>query len=414
MNLALFIARRTARPSEENRPGVMVRIATLAVALSLLVMLLAMAVIMGFKREVSRKIVGFAADIELADIRTQGGLESHPIYQGDALRALFEGEPEVERVQSYVALGGVIKSPEGMQGSLIKGIGADYDTRFFEELLVAGRMPRIADSLRHKELLLSAGVASKLGLELEERVEVLFIDGSGTPRRDRYKLVGLYRSGMEEADNRYALTDARNLRRIMGWSEEQVSGFELSLHHTERAEEVSDRLNHELLYSEWNGAENLVARSVQGRYPAMFDWLRTHDVNAAVILGIMLVVALFNMTSVLLILVLERTRMIGMLKALGMANGQLRAIFLYRALFIILRGVVWGNVAALALALAQKWGHLIKLDASGYLLSEVPIAIEWGWWLAINLGAVAVILLLLAIPASIVGRIRPEQTIRYE
>lgn len=414
MNLALFIARRTARPSEENRPGVMVRIATLAVALSLLVMLLAMAVIMGFKREVSRKIVGFAADIELADIRTQGGLESHPIYQGDALRALFEGEPEVERVQSYVALGGVIKSPEGMQGSLIKGIGGDYDTRFFEELLVAGRMPRIADSLRHKELLLSAGVASKLGLELEERVEVLFIDGSGTPRRDRYKLVGLYRSGMEEADNRYALTDARNLRRIMGWSEEQVSGFELSLHHTERAEEVSDRLNHELLYSEWNGAENLVARSVQGRYPAMFDWLRTHDVNAAVILGIMLVVALFNMTSVLLILVLERTRMIGMLKALGMANGQLRAIFLYRALFIILRGVVWGNVAALALALAQKWGHLIKLDASGYLLSEVPIAIEWGWWLAINLGAVAVILLLLAIPASIVGRIRPEQTIRYE
>lgn len=414
MNLALFIARRTARPSEENRPGVMVRIATLAVALSLLVMLLAMAVIMGFKREVSRKIVGFAADIELADIRTQGGLESHPIYQSEALRALFEGEPEVERVQSYVALGGVIKSPEGMQGSLIKSIGGDYDTRFFEELLVAGRMPRIADSLRHKELLLSAGVASKLGLELEERVEVLFIDGSGTPRRDRYKLVGLYRSGMEEADNRYALTDARNLRRIMGWSEEQVSGFELSLHHTERAEEVSDRLNHELLYSEWNGAENLVARSVQGRYPAMFDWLRTHDVNAAVILGIMLVVALFNMTSVLLILVLERTRMIGMLKALGMANGQLRAIFLYRALFIILRGVVWGNVAALALALAQKWGHLIKLDASGYLLSEVPIAIEWGWWLAINLGAVAVILLLLAIPASIVGRIRPEQTIRYE
>lgn len=414
MNLALFIARRTAQTSEENRPGVMVRIATLAVALSLTVMLLSMAVIMGFKREVSRKIVGFAADIELTDIRSGAGPESHPIRYSKELQGLFEGEKQVAGVQSYLTLGGVVKSREGMQGTLVKGVGADYDTRFYEELLVEGRIPRIGDSLRHKELLLSEGVARKLGIAVEERIELLFMDGSGEPRRDRFKLVGLYRSGMEEADNRYALTDARNLRRILGWDADCVSGFELTLHTSDEADKTADRLNLALLYSEWEGAENLVARSVQQRYPAMFDWLRTHDVNAAVILGIMLIVALFNMTSALLILVFERTCMIGMLKALGMTNRSLRAIFLYRALFIMGRGVVWGNVAALVLALAQKWGHIIKLDASGYLLSEVPIAIEWSWWVAINLGAVALILLLLTLPASIVGRIRPEQSIRYE
>lgn len=414
MNLALFIARRTAQPSEENRPGVMVRIATLAVALSLAVMLLAMSVIMGFKHEVSRKIVGFAADVELTDIRSTGSFESHPIRYSEELQALIEGESEVAKAEPYLALGGVIKSREGMQGTLVKGVGKEYDTRFYEELLIEGQMPRIGDSLRYKELLLSESAARKLGVAVGERIELLFLDGSGQPRRDRFKLAGLYRSGMEEADSRYALTDARNISRITGWNDDCVSGIELTLHRSNRADKTADRLNLALLYSEWAGAENLVARSVQQRYPAMFDWLRTHDVNAAVILGIMLIVALFNMTSALLILVFERTRMIGMLKALGMTNGGVRAIFLYRSLFIMSRGVVWGNVAALTLALAQKWGHILKLDASGYLLSEVPIAIEWSWWVAINLGAVALILLLLILPASIVGRIRPEQSIRYE
>ena len=172
--------------------------------------------------------------------------------------------------------------------------------------------------------------------------------------------------------------------------------------------------NLDLLYNGPEGLENLVFRSVQERYPAMFDWLRTHDVNAAVILGIMLLVALFNMISALLILVLERTRMIGLLKALGMNNRTLQKIFLYRATFITLKGVMWGNLVALGLCLAQKWGHVVKLNASGYLLSEVPIALDWGWWLGVNLGAVAVILLLLSLPTSIVSRIRPEQTIRYE
>ena len=401
MNLPLFIARRTASPSEENRPSVMVRFATIAVALSLAVMLLSVAVIMGFKEEVSHRIVGFSADVELSDLRSRGVEQAFNFRIDSTLLSQIEADPRVAGLSVYAAKGGVLKSPEGMQGMRLKGVGTDFDRRFFEELITAGEMPSIGDEPRKKELLLSESVARKLRLAVGDKVEMLFIEADGTARRDRFKIAGLYHSGMEEADARYLLTDIRNVQRL-GDGEEMISGVEIRLHSTEEAPRMAYEQNLDLLYN------------VQERYPAMFDWLRTHDVNAAVILGIMLLVALFNMISALLILVLERTRMIGLLKALGMENRALQKIFLYRAAFITLKGVAWGNLVALVLCLTQKWGHVVKLDASGYLLSEVPIALDWSWWLGVNLGAVAVILLLLSLPTSIVSRIHPEQTIRYE
>lgn len=413
MNLPLFIARRTASPSEENRPSVMVRFATIAVALSLAVMLLSMAVIMGFKEEVSRRIVGFSADVELSDLRSHGVEQAVNFRADSTLLARIKADPRVAGLSIYAAKGCVLKSPEGMQGMLLKGVGDDFDRRFFEELITSGEMPSIGAEPRKKELLLSENVARKLRLAVGDKVEMLFIEADGTARRDRFKIAGLYHSGMEEADARYLLTDIRNVQRLHN-EEGLISGVEIRLHSTEEAPQMAYEQNLDLLYNGPEGLENLVFRSVQERYPAMFDWLRTHDVNAAVILGIMLLVALFNMISALLILVLERTRMIGLLKALGMNNRTLQKIFLYRATFITLKGVMWGNLVALGLCLAQKWGHVVKLNASGYLLSEVPIALDWGWWLGVNLGAVAVILLLLSLPTSIVSRIRPEQTIRYE
>lgn len=414
VNLPLFIARRTARPSAENRPEVMVRFATIAVALSLTVMLLAMAVILGFKEEVSRRIVGFAADIELADIRTQGDRPGSGIDPALPLRELIEAHDQVAGVAAYTARAAILKSPEGMQGVVLKGVESDYDSRFLEGLITRGEWPSIGEPARKKELLLSESVARKLRLEPGEKVELIIPEADGGMRRDRFKIAGLYHSGMEEADMRYLITDMRNVQRLNGEESELISGWEIRLQEISKAEHLAHTLNRELLYADFPGAENLVFRSAQERYPAIFDWLKTHDVNAAVILGIMLLVALFNMTSALLILVLERTRMIGLLKALGMENQEILKIFLYRASFITLKGVAWGNVAALGLCLVQKWGHVVKLDASGYLLSEVPIALDWGWWLGINIGAVSVILLLLSLPTSIISRIAPDKSIRYE
>lgn len=414
VNLAYFIARRIARPSEGNRPGVMVRIATAAVALSLTVMLLSMAVITGFKREVSRKIVGFAAHVVVTDIRSVHSMESNPVRPSEALERLLSDRPGCRSAVPYVDKGGIVRTSDGMQGVLLKGIGTDYDTRFLQEILIEGELPRVGDSTRTKDLLLSRDVARKLKVGTGDKVEMLFIESDASPRRDRYRVSGIYYSGMAELDDRLALTDIRNVRRLQNWDSGEVSGYEITIGENDDRETFSRALNLSLLQSDLEEAENLIAASIEQRYPTLFDWLRTHDINAAVILTIMLVVALFNMVSVLLILVLERTRMIGLLKALGMSDAQLQRIFLYRAAFIIAKGMVWGNVMGLALCLVQRFGHVVKLDASGYLLSEVPIAVEWSWWIGVNLGTAAVILLLLTLPTYLVSYVRPDESIRYE
>ena len=235
-----------------------------------------------------------------------------------------------------------------------------------------------------------------------------------SPRRDRFKVSGIYATGMDEFDRSVAMTDLRNVQRLADWSSEEVSGYEVTLADFLQAEDFSRRLNDMLLDSDREAFWDLTARSAQERFPTVFDWLKTHDVNAAVILVIMVVVAVFNMATALLTLVLERTRMIGLLKTMGMNNASLRRIFLYRALMLILRGVVWGNAIGLGICLLQYYFHLIPLDPEGYMLSEVPVAFGVGWWLALNAGVVAVILTLLMLPASIISQVKPVEAIRYD
>ena len=414
MNLPLFIARRMAHPSLENRPSVMVRIATIAVALSLAVMIISMAVIAGFKVELSRKICGVARHAELCDLRSLQSMEPWPMLRSPHVEELLRAEEGVVALEPNAWKGGILKTAEGMEGVVLKGVDSTYRTDFLGEMLRKGELPRLQGGIRSKELLLSESLARKLRIEVGDKVEMLFIREGESPRRDRFKVSGLYASGMEELDARMVYTDLRNVQRLLGWSADQIAGYEITLQHLDQAEEYTSHCNQRLLFDEEESTQNLVVRSTLQRYPAIFDWLRTHDVNAAVILSIMLIVALFNMTSVLLILVLERTRMIGLLKSLGMRNASLQQIFLFRALFIILKGLFWGNLVGLGLCLIQKYTHLIKLDSAGYLLSEVPISLEWGWWLGVNLGTVLTILLLLTLPTCIVSYIRPENSIRYE
>ncbi|MDE7077071.1 MAG: FtsX-like permease family protein, partial [Alistipes sp.] len=233
------------------------------------------------------------------------------------------------------------------------------------------------------------------------------------PRRDRFKVAGLYVSGMDEMDNSVVMTDLRNVQRLSDWSPEQITGYEIWTGDAAASGDFARRLDRKLFLDESGVADNLTVRSVEDLYPNIFDWLKAHDVNAAVIIVIMLTVAFFNMTSALLILVLERTRMIGLLKSLGMRNGPLRRVFLFRAAFIALRGMAWGNGIGLALCLLQQWTGIVKLDAEGYLLSEVPVALGW-WWLLLNAGVLVVIVALLLIPASVVSMIKPHEAIRYE
>ena len=403
-----------ARPTPENRPGVMERIAVGSVALGVAVMILSLAFVLGFKREVARKMEGFAAHVAVTDIRGVDALDSQPVHRNARLEELIRTTDGFVDMAPYAVKGGIVRTEEAVGEVILKGVEADYDWSLFEEWLVGGTLPRIGDSIRTKDILLSRFLADRLQLGVGERVEMLFVDGGERPRRDRFKIAGIYESGMEEMDRTMVITDIRNVQRLSGWREDEISGYEIRTRSLDEAEAFARTLGRTLLYDEGDGTENLAVESVTERYANIFDWLKAHDVNAAVILVIMLVVAFFNMTSALLILVLERTRMIGLLKALGMRNGPLRGIFLWRALFVTLRGLCWGNLIGVGLCVLQLTTHWVKLDSEGYLLSEVPISLGWGWWLALNAGFIAAIIALLVLPTAIVSRIKPEETIRYE
>ena len=414
MNLSFFIARRMARPSPENRPGVMERIAVVSVALGVAVMILALAVILGFKREVAAKMTGFAGHVAVTDVRGVRPLDAEPVVRSAHVWELIRTTEGFRAMAPYALRGGIVRTADAVEGIVLKGVDGSFDWRFFREWLTEGELPRVGDSVRTKDALLSRTLADRLRLGVGDRVEMLFVEPGELPRRDRFKVSGIYASGLEDMDGAVVLTDLRNVQRLAEWTPEKVSGYEILLDDLAGADAFAARLSDALLYDESDDTRNLVATSVMERYPNIFDWLRAHDVNGVVIVVIMLVVAFFNMASALMILVLERTRMIGLLKAFGMSDGQLRRIFLWRAAFITLRGLAWGNAAGVGLCLLQRATHLVKLDAEGYLLSEVPVALGWGWWLLLNAGFVAAIVALLVVPACVVSTVKPEETIRYE
>lgn len=413
LNLEFFIARRTALRTPENRPGVMSRIAVVSVAVSVAVMLVALAVILGFKREVTARMVGFTAPVEVIDAAGIYAAESQPVVATPRLEALLRSVDGVRSVTPYAYKSGIVRTHDAMEGVALKGVDGSYDWSFFAGRLSEGTLPRVGDSVRTKELLLSARTARRLGVDAGDKVEMLFVGGDRTPRRDRFKVSGIYSAGMEELE-RTALTDLRNVQRLSGWQPDEISGYDLQADDVRQADRLAAAVNGALLHADFSEADNIVAVSVGERYPAVFDWLKAHNVNAAVVIAVMVAVAFFNMASALLILVLERTRMIGLLKAMGMENRRIRRIFLYRAGFIVGRGLLWGNLAAGALCWLQLRFHLLKLDPAGYMLSEVPVALNAGWWLAVNAAAAGTILALLLFPAALVARIRPDEAIKTD
>ncbi len=413
VDIALFIARRTAHPTPGEKPGVMERIAVVAVALSLAVMIVALAVVAGFKHEVGHRLSGLSSHVVLTDIRGVDAIDPHAVVRSERTERIVRSMPGFVSMAPYALRGGVVRTDAAVETVMLKGVDSTFDWRFFGEWLVAGGLPRVGGGVRTKDLLLSQTLADRLDLGVDDRVEMLFVGGE-RPRRDRFRVAGIYASGMDELDAALALTDLRNVARLSDWGPDEISGYEIVTTDLASADAFAEELDERLFLDDDELTANLAATSVVALYPHVFDWLRAHDVNAAVILGVMLLVAFFNMASALLILVLERTRTIGLLKALGMADPTLRRLFLYRAAFVALRGLAWGNAAGLALCLTQRWSGLVRLSAEGYVLSELPVRLEWGWWLALNAGTLAAIVVLLVIPAHVISSVKPDQTIRYE
>jgi len=407
VNVELFIARRIAQSAPDNRPGVMERIAVVSVALSLAVMIVALAVIAGFKSEISRRMTGLGAHVTVTALGSDPA--SPRTFSRDAeTERLLQQAGGVRSLRAFAARAGVVRCGTAMQGILLKGVEGGYEGSFFEECLTEGELPRTGDSIRTKDILLSRTTADMTGVSPGDKVEIVFLSDDGSARRDRFRVCGIYSTGMEEMEA-LALTDMRNVQRLSD-DRSGISGYEITTGAIDGAGETARSLDR-LLASAGDGT--LCARSIAELNPNIFDWLRTHDVNAAVIIAVMLAVALFNMTTALLIIVLERTRMVGLLRALGMNGRSLQRLFLYRSASIVAKGVLWGDIAGIALCLAQRWSHAVKLDSAGYLLSEVPVALSPQWIAVLNVGVAAVIVAAMLVPARLAARIRPVDAIRY-
>ncbi len=412
LNTELFVARRIGSSREGGSRGVMVRIAIATTAVSLAVMIVAVAVIMGFRREISGKASGFGGHLRISALDYSQSVESSPIRMDAAIEHDIAAIPGFCSIAPFALKGGLIKTDEATQGIMLKGVGETYDWSFFERYMKEGSLPRVGDTVRHKDILVSRTVARMLKLEVEDRVEILFIHGDRPPRRDRFRVSGIYSSGLEEMDRRFVITEIANVQRLNGWDEDQITGYEILTADIRKLGDFEEdayvcTMAHE-------GETPLMVRSIYTEYPQLFDWLKTHDVNTVVIIAIMLTVALISMISALLIVLLERTAMIGILKALGMKNGSVRRIFIFRSAYILVAGLLIGNAIGIGLSLVQKYTDFIKLDEASYFHSSVPIELGWEWIVALNIGTLAVILVLLVFPTNIVSRITPEKTIRYQ
>ncbi len=413
INIALFLAHRISARNGAAK-GVMVRMATVSVAVGVAVMIVALAVIGGFRNEITEKLTGFGADIKILGQGAGSAYEAAPVVWSEALAEEIAAMDGVVSIVPYATKSGIIRTPQAIGGVVLKGVDRGSNLSAFEGWLEEGAMPDVESQSR--DLLISRLTADMLGFAVGDKVETMFIGNGNSVRRDLYKVCGIYSSGMDDFDRVTTVTGIGNLRRLNRWDDMQATGYEIAIADFDRLDEVMEQV--ETAVRHYNAVvpdeDMLYAVSIRQEYMGVFDWLATLDVNGTVIIVIMLAVALLNMISALLIILLERTSMIGVLKALGMTNGQLQRMFLARAGGIIVRGLVWGNVVGIGIALLQKYTGLITLDSSGYLLSQVPVQFDWAWWIGLNLGVPVVLLLLLTLPVMVVGAIRPEQTMRYQ
>ena len=409
-----FIARRLYKNEQGSRkvsrPAVL--IAQAGVALGLAVMLVTIAVSFGFKYEVRAKAVGFGSHLHISNYDAGHALEVHPIAADSALVATLNAFDEVAHVQPYATKPGVFRTEDDFMGYVLKGVGEDYDLSFYEQHLKEGEIPEFSAHSISNKIVVSREVADKLQLSLGDKVDSYFLQGALRARR--YTVVGIYETGFAEYDRLFVLTDLKAVQALNRWETDQVTGVEIMLTDFNKVESMNWTLGTLLDRTEDSYGEEYFVQSVVDINPGLFAWLDVLDMNVWLILSLMLGVAAFTMISGLLILILERTQFIGVLKALGADNTSVRKIFLRFALLIVCKGMFWGNVIGLGLCAIQKVTGLISLDPKNYYLDTVPISFDWAFIIAVNVVMFILSALVLIVPSGLISRIHPTKAMRFE
>lgn len=417
MNTDFYIARRifSAKENRDNLSHRIVNIALFGIVLGLVVLILSVAIVTGYKSEVGRKVIGFGSHMQIINLDSNQSFETSPISQNQPFLQDLKKIDGIRHVQIFATKPGIIRTDDEIQGVVLKGIGPDFDWSFFQENKVAGEPFQVQDTLRSNKVWVSKQMADLLKLRLGDDLIMFFIhETEAVPRQRKFELAGIYKTSLEEFDRMFVLVDINHIRRLNNWKSDEVSGFEILVSDFNQLADQEREVNNLLIRSTNPDAPVLQVVGVKEKYRHIFDWLSLLDMNVWVILGLMVLVAGFNMVSSLLVVILERTQMIGILKAMGARNWSIRKVFLYFSVMLVLKALVLGNILGIGLCLIQEYTHVLKLDPTSYYLEYVPVKLTVWAVVLLNMGTIVITTLMLLLPSYFITRVSPEKTIRFE
>lgn len=410
MNFELFIAKRIIRSKNTDNSinqgtRVILRFSILGVALGLLLMLVSLAVVKGFQGEIRSKVIGFGAHIQITEFNYENPLNFKPMDKNQPFYPSIENEEGVASIQMYALKEGIIKTNEEIAGVIAKGINTDFNWKFFSQNMEEGSILKIEDSIKSNSVIISRHLSKQLKLKLNDKLLIYFIQ-NGKSRPRKLKITGIYNTGMQQFDKAYILMDIKHIQRLNDWSENRISGFEVLLNRYEDLFRMD-----KILYNKIPNRLNTT--TITQQYPEIFSWLELQDLNVIVIVTLLTLVCGINMITALLILILEKTNMIGIMKAVGATNGQIRKIFVYMASYLVLSGLFWGNLLGLGFIFLQDKFHLIGLDKTSYYMDYVPVDLGIMEWGILNLATFILCIIMLLLPALVISNILPSKSIRF-
>ena len=414
MNLPYFIAERLikgrAGGNSFSRPINV--IAVIGIAMGLAVMILAVAILTGFKQQIREKVVGFGSNIQIVNFDSNLSFETAPINEGQDFIPKIKNIPGIKHVEVFATKAGIIKTNDEIQGVVLKGIGSDFDWSYFRSNMVDGNVFTVNDTSVTNNVIISKKISDMLKLRKGDSFIMHFVQDP--PRFRKFTISGIYETSLEEFDKMYVFCDIGHIKRLNGWKNDQVSGFEIFINDFDKLDEMTMEVRDAVGYKIVEDEEKFKVTNIRTKYPQIFDWLNFQDVNVIIIIFLMLVVAGFNMISGLLILILEKTNMIGVLKALGSDDKTIRRVFLYQAAWLIGKGLFWGNLIGIGLAFLQLKTGMVTLDPTSYYIKTVPVNLQLTHILLLNAGTMAAILIMLLVPSKLISRITPVKAIRYD
>lgn len=410
MNFELFIAKRIIgnKTYKSSVSAPIIKIGIAAIAIGIIVMLIAIATGFGLQQKIRDKVVAFNGHIEITNFDTNASDESQvPISLKQEFYPKFENIEGIKHIQGVATKFAVIRTESDFEGVVVKGVGADYNWDYFKDFLVEGRLPDFTKQ-RNEEILISKYLANRLGFKVGDKFQTLFGEQlDKLPRIINFEIVGIFNSGFQELDEKFCIADLRHIQRLNKWNSDEIGNFEVFIDDFSKLDETYQKVYQEI-------PSLLNATPITQKFYTIFEWIKIFDNNTYGIIVIMIIVAGINMITALLVLILERTRMIGVLKALGSSNWSIRKVFLYNASYLIGLGLLWGNVIGLSLLFAQKYFKLFPLNPDIYYVSEAPVYLSWDYVLLLNIGTFIACLLMLLIPSYIISKISPVKAIRFD